>query len=127
MRMTYHEMTSRLFLRAKEPFCVRALRKVSLTLRMRTMWSFISNLGKAQSPPSSCFNGVSALKEFLATGEELFSPETICLLPHSFLNSKDQSILLYLLFSYDLTRTELSHPCNKHPLPSMVTPDFTMA
>ena len=33
--------------------------EVSLTLRMRNMWSFISYLGRAQTSPSSCYYGVS--------------------------------------------------------------------
>ena len=32
--------------------------EVSLTSRMRNMWSFISYLGRAQPPPSSCYYGV---------------------------------------------------------------------
>ena len=56
-----------------EPFCACVVRKVSLTSRMRKIWSFISYLGKAQPPPSSSFYGVSAIIEFLSTGEKLFS------------------------------------------------------
>ena len=44
----------------QEPFCVRVVEEVSLTLRVGNMWSFISYLGRAQPPPSSCFYGVSA-------------------------------------------------------------------
>ena len=54
---------------------------VSLTSRMRHMWSFISYLGRAQPPASSCFYGVSAIMEFLSTGEKLFSLGPIYLLP----------------------------------------------
>ena len=39
-------------------------------------------LGRAQPPPSSCFYGVSAIVEFLSTGEKLFSLGPIYLLPH---------------------------------------------
>ena len=45
------------------------------------MWSFISYLGRAQPPPSSCFYGVSAIMEFLSAGEKLFSLGPIYLLP----------------------------------------------
>ena len=56
-----------------EPFCACVVGTVSLTLRMRNIWSFISYLGKAQPPPSSSFYGVSAIIEFLSTGEKIFS------------------------------------------------------
>ena len=41
---------------------------LSLTSRLRNMWSFISYLGRAQPSPSSCFYGVSTIKAFLLTG-----------------------------------------------------------
>ena len=49
------------------------------------MWSFISYLGRAQPPPSFCFYGVSAIMEFLATGDELqlFGWGPIYLLPQN--------------------------------------------
>ena len=51
------------FLTSKEPFCTCVVREVSLTLRMRNIWYFISYLGKAQPCPSSCFYGVSVCME----------------------------------------------------------------
>ena len=59
--------------------------KLSLTSRMRNMWSFISYLCKAQPPPSCCFYGVSAIMQFLYTREKLPSLGPIDLLPHSHL------------------------------------------
>ena len=41
---------------------------LSLTSRLRNMWSFISYLGRAQPPPSSCFYGVSTIQAFLLMG-----------------------------------------------------------
>ena len=51
------------FLTSKEPFCTCVVREVSLTLRLRNIWYFISYLGKAQPCPSSCFYGVSVCME----------------------------------------------------------------
>ena len=39
------------FLTTMEPFCAYIVGEASLTLRMRTMWSFMSYLGRAQGPP----------------------------------------------------------------------------
>ena len=44
----------------KEPFCACLVEKVSLTLRMRNMWSFLSYLGEAQLLSRSCYFGLSA-------------------------------------------------------------------
>ena len=57
--VTYYEVAPPPFLTSKEPFCACVVGEVSLTSRMRNMWSFISYLGRAQPPPSSCFYGVS--------------------------------------------------------------------
>ena len=69
------------FLTSREPFCACVVGEVSLTSRIRNMWSFIFYLGRAQPPPSSCFYGVSAIMEFLSTREKLFSLGSIYLLP----------------------------------------------
>ena len=49
------------FLISKEPFCSCVVRRVSLTLRMRNMWSFIC------TGPSSSFT--SAVLDYLSTGD----------------------------------------------------------
>ena len=51
VHVSYHEVTPRLLLTAKEHFCACVVREVALTLRMRNVWSFISYLGRAQPPP----------------------------------------------------------------------------
>ena len=56
-----------LFLTSEEPFYTCVVGEVSLTTRMRTMYYFISYLGRAQPPSSSCFYGVSAILEILFT------------------------------------------------------------
>ena len=53
------------FLTSKEPFCACVVRKVSLTSRMRNVWSFISYLG--QGPACSL---APAVTELLSTGNE---------------------------------------------------------
>ena len=68
-------------LTSKEPFSAGVVREVSLTLRMRNIWSFISYLGKAQLCPSSCFYGVSAVWSFCSEGRNCSacSPSISCL------------------------------------------------
>ena len=76
--ITYYEVTPPPFLTSKEPFCVCVVGKVSLTSRMKNMWSFISYLDRAQLllPP--------AILEYLSTGDklQLFRLGPIYLLPH---------------------------------------------
>ena len=73
--ITYYEVMPILFLTLKEPFFTCLGGVASLTSRMRSMWSFISYLSRAQTLPSSSFYGVSV------TGKKLFSLGSICLLP----------------------------------------------
>ena len=70
--ITSCEVTSPPFLTSKEPFYLHVVEEVSLTLRVRNMWSFMSYLGRAQPPPSSCFCGVST-----------WGPSVSCLRPRS--------------------------------------------
>ena len=49
---------------SKELFCICVVMEVTLTLRMRNIWSFISYWGRAQPPSSSCFYRVSAIMDF---------------------------------------------------------------
>ena len=54
---------------------------LSLTSRLRNTWSFISYLGSAQPPPSSCFYGVPTIKAFLLMGRNCsaWDPSVSCL------------------------------------------------
>ena len=49
---------------SKELFCICVVMEVTLTLRMRNIWSFISYWGRARPPSSSCFYRVSAIMDF---------------------------------------------------------------
>ena len=50
VNITYYGVMPPPFLTSREPFCTCVVRKISLTSRMRNMWSFISNLSRAQLP-----------------------------------------------------------------------------
>ena len=77
--ITYCEVMSPPFSTSKEPFCACVVREVSLTLRSRNMWSFISYLGRAQPPPSFRFYAVSVhCRETVQPGA--------CLSPASYLH-----------------------------------------
>lgn len=60
---TYYELVSCPFLTSREPFCC-AVREVSMTLRIRTVWSFnlYQDTGSAVLP--------TAVLEYLSTGEK---------------------------------------------------------
>ena len=60
------------FFTSKELFCICVVMEVTLTLRTRNIWSFISYWGRAQPPSSSCFYRVSAIMDFCPQ-EKLFS------------------------------------------------------
>ena len=59
----YYEVVSCLSLTSKEPFCC-AVREVSMTLRIRTMWSFNSYQGRGSALL------LPAVLEYLSTGEK---------------------------------------------------------
>lgn len=79
---TYCGLASLPFLTSRESFCECVVRKVSLTLRMRNVWSFISYLGRPQLlfAPANIF-----FLEYLSTGVrlQLFGPGSTFLLPQT--------------------------------------------
>ena len=68
--ITYCEVISPL-LTSKEPFCIRVVREVSLTSRLRNMWSFIYYLGRIQLLFHCCYFGVSVHRGQTAWGPSI--------------------------------------------------------
>ena len=78
--ITYCEVMSPPFSStSKKPFCACVVREVSLTLRIRNMWSFITYLGRTEPSPPSRFYAVSVhCRETVQPGA--------CLSPASYLH-----------------------------------------